>query len=107
MQRAAIARALQNGPSILLADEPTGNLDHANATAIFELFKKIRDENGTTVVVVTHDMQLASYADRAIHMADGQIVSGQVEKQSLLNATPEHDDNGTIAQEGARKELVL
>ena len=107
MQRAAIARALQNGPSILLADEPTGNLDHANATAIFELFKKIRDENGTTVVVVTHDMQLASYADRAIHMADGQIVSGQVEKQSLLNAAPEHDDNGTIAQEGARKELVL
>ena len=65
-QRAAIARALQNSPSILLADEPTGNLDHKNATAIFELFKKIRDENGTTVIVVTHDMGLASMADRVV-----------------------------------------
>lgn len=76
MQRAAIARALQNAPSILLADEPTGNLDHTNAMAIFELFKKIRDEHGTTVVVVTHDLQLAGMADRAIQMADGAIVSG-------------------------------
>ena len=74
MQRAAIARALQNNPAILLADEPTGNLDHANALAIFELFKKIRDEQGTTVVVVTHDLSLASLADRALHMSDGAII---------------------------------
>lgn len=74
MQRAAIARALQNQPSILLADEPTGNLDHANATAIFDLFKKIRDEKDTTVVVVTHDLSLAAMADRAIHMSDGALV---------------------------------
>lgn len=74
MQRAAIARALQNRPSILLADEPTGNLDRANALAIFELFKKISDEQGTTVVVVTHDMELAEMAGRSIHMADGAIV---------------------------------
>lgn len=73
MQRAAIARALQNNPPILLADEPTGNLDHKNALAIFELFKKIRDEHGTTVVVVTHDMQLAALADRSVHMADGSL----------------------------------
>lgn len=78
MQRAAIARALQNQPSILLADEPTGNLDHANATAIFELFKKIRDEQGTTVIVVTHDMTLASLADRSVHMSDGAVLSGEV-----------------------------
>ncbi len=78
MQRAAIARALQNQPSILLADEPTGNLDHANATAIFELFKKIRDEQGTTVIVVTHDMTLASLADRSVHMTDGAILSGEI-----------------------------
>lgn len=78
MQRAAIARALQNEPMILLADEPTGNLDHSNATAIFELFKQIRDEHGTTVIVVTHDMALASLADRAVHMSDGVIVSGNI-----------------------------
>lgn len=75
MQRAAIARALQNDPEILLADEPTGNLDRANATAIFELFKQIRDERGATVVVVTHDLALAGMADRAIHMSDGRLVA--------------------------------
>lgn len=75
MQRAAIARALQNAPSILLADEPTGNLDQANATAIFELFKKIRDENGTTIIVVTHDLRLASIADRSIQMIDGTVIA--------------------------------
>lgn len=74
MQRAAIARALQNSPSILLADEPTGNLDRANALAIFELFRNIRDTHGTTVLVVTHDMELADMADRSIHMSDGAIV---------------------------------
>jgi ABC-type lipoprotein export system ATPase subunit len=75
MQRAAIARALQNDPEILLADEPTGNLDRANATAIFELFQQIRDERGATVVVVTHDLALAAMADRAIHMSDGRITT--------------------------------
>lgn len=74
MQRAAIARALQNNPNILLADEPTGNLDRANALAIFELFKQIRDEQGTTVIVVTHDLELAGMADRAFHMSDGAVV---------------------------------
>ena len=83
MQRAAIARALQNNPAILLADEPTGNLDHTNALAIFELFKKIRDENGTTVIVVTHDLHLAAMADRAVHMTDGKITAGV--------ANPQHD----------------
>lgn len=75
MQRAAIARALQNDPEILLADEPTGNLDRTNATAIFELFQKIRDERGATIVVVTHDLALAGMADRAIHMSDGRIAA--------------------------------
>jgi ABC-type lipoprotein export system ATPase subunit len=75
MQRAAIARALQNNPDILLADEPTGNLDSTNAAAIFKLFQQIRDERGATVVVVTHDLTLASLADRAIHMSDGRITA--------------------------------
>lgn len=74
MQRAAIARALQNSPNILLADEPTGNLDRTNALAIFELFRNICEEHGTTVVVVTHDMELASLADRAIQMSDGSTI---------------------------------
>lgn len=74
MQRAAIARALQNNPGLLLADEPTGNLDRTNALAIFELFKDIRDKHGTTVIVVTHDMELADMADRTIHMSDGVLV---------------------------------
>ncbi len=74
MQRAAIARAMQNKPSILLADEPTGNLDSKNARAIFELFQQVRDEQGTTVVVVTHDMELAALADRSVHMSDGLLV---------------------------------
>lgn len=74
MQRAAIARALQNNPSILLADEPTGNLDRTNALAIFKLFRQICDKQGTTIIVVTHDLSLAGAADRIIDMSDGAIV---------------------------------
>jgi len=74
MQRAAIARALQNNPPILLADEPTGNLDRKNALAIFELFRTICDTQGTTVVVVTHDPGLAAMADRIIELQDGKII---------------------------------
>lgn len=74
MQRAAIARALMNSPKLLLADEPTGNLDSANAAAIFKLFEQLRTEYGTTIVVVTHDHLLASQADRIITLKDGAIV---------------------------------
>lgn len=74
MQRAAIARALLNRPKLLLADEPTGNLDSSNATTIFELFRRICDEQGTTVVVVTHDQHLASMADRSVALKDGRII---------------------------------
>jgi ABC-type lipoprotein export system ATPase subunit len=73
MQRAAIARALQNNPQILLADEPTGNLDRTNALAIFDLFRHICTEQGTTIVVVTHDLSLAATADRTIEMSDGAV----------------------------------
>lgn len=73
MQRAAIARALMNSPKLLLADEPTGNLDSANASAIFNLFEELRTKYGTTIVVVTHDRTLASQADRTITLSDGAI----------------------------------
>lgn len=74
MQRAAIARALLNQPEIILADEPTGNLDSVNGKAIIDLFEKIRDDFGTTIVVVTHDEAIGRRADRAIRLADGVVV---------------------------------
>ena len=74
MQRAAIARALLNKPQILLADEPTGNLDSTNGRAIIDLFEKIRDEFGTTIIVVTHDPAVAARADREIKLKDGVVV---------------------------------
>jgi ABC-type lipoprotein export system ATPase subunit len=74
MQRAAIARALLNSPTLLLADEPTGNLDSSNAESIFKLFREICETQGTTVVVVTHDKDLARLADRTVAMSDGRIV---------------------------------
>ncbi len=74
MQRAAIARALLNNPKILLADEPTGNLDRENAFAIMELFDTVRETYGTTVIVVTHDAELARRADREIKLQDGKVI---------------------------------
>lgn len=74
MQRAAIARALLNRPKLLLADEPTGNLDSANSKAIIELFDHIRKEFGTTIVIVTHDQSIADHADREIRLSDGVLL---------------------------------
>lgn len=78
MQRAAIARALLNKPQVILADEPTGNLDSQNSAAIIELFEKIRRDYGTTIVMVTHDQEIARRADREIKIKDGVVIwSGQ------------------------------
>lgn len=74
IQRAAIARALVNRPSIILADEPTGNLDSENSRDIITLFKRICDEFETTVVIATHDQEIAAQADRIITVKDGVIV---------------------------------
>jgi ABC-type lipoprotein export system ATPase subunit len=74
MQRAAIARAMMNHPKLILADEPTGNLDSSNAEAIMALFEEVRTKYGTTIVVVTHDQRVASKADRIIELKDGQIL---------------------------------
>ena len=73
-QRVAIARAFANNPSILLADEPTGNLDTQNGKIIFELLVKMNRNRGTTLVLVTHEKELAEQADRQIHLRDGRIV---------------------------------
>jgi putative ABC transport system ATP-binding protein len=72
-QRVAIARALANRPQLLLADEPTGNLDSKTGIDILELLRSICTDNGQTVVLVTHDFRAASYADRVLVLRDGQI----------------------------------
>lgn len=71
MQRVAILRALMNDPEIILADEPTGNLDFTNSQAIIDLFRKIREQRGMAIVVVTHDRKIAEQADRVIVLEDG------------------------------------
>ena len=73
-QRVAIARAFANAPAILLADEPTGNLDSKNGGHIFELLLKLNRERGTTLLLVTHDHQLADLANRKISLRDGRVV---------------------------------
>lgn len=74
-QRAAIARSLANKPSVLLADEPTGNLDSQNASHVMELLVRLQREQRTTLVLVTHDNDIASHADRLLKMRDGRITS--------------------------------
>ncbi len=74
-QRVAIARSLANGPSVLLADEPTGNLDSENAQHILELLTRLHREQNMTLVLVTHDPAIAGRASRTIQMKDGRIVS--------------------------------
>lgn len=73
IQRAAIARALLNRPSIILADEPTGNLDSTNSHDIIRLFQQIRERYGTTIVIATHDNEIAAQADRTITLKDGRL----------------------------------
>jgi putative ABC transport system ATP-binding protein len=73
-QRVALARALINKPSIILADEPTGNLDTKNSEAVLNLLRQSNKDLGQTVLMITHNPEAAEFSDRAIHMRDGQIV---------------------------------
>jgi lipoprotein-releasing system ATP-binding protein len=74
-QRVAIARALVTRPALLLADEPTGNLDTKTAASVFELFRRFNRESGCAVLVVTHDPRLSESCDRTINLVDGEVVS--------------------------------
>ena len=74
-QRVAIARALINNPSILMGDEPTGNLDSHNSENVFSIFKRLKEEKGLSLLVVTHDEDFAKRTDRIIQMEDGRIIS--------------------------------
>jgi putative ABC transport system ATP-binding protein len=78
----AIARALVNRPSLILADEPTGNLDSATSAEIMKLFQTLNRDQGITIVLVTHELDIAEYARRQIHFKDGSVVSDQITTSS-------------------------
>lgn len=82
-QRVAIARALVNEPAILLADEPTGALDSKTGVEIMDLFQRLHEEQGQTVILVTHDVHVAKHTKRIIKISDGKIVSDEVNKNPL------------------------
>jgi len=76
-QRVALARALVNRPSIILADEPTGNLDTKNSEVVLSMLRQTNKEFGQTVLMITHNPEAARYGDRTIHMRDGQVISAE------------------------------
>jgi lipoprotein-releasing system ATP-binding protein len=80
-QRVAVARALVNRPRLLLADEPTGNLDSANARAVYELFRELNRGMGQTILVVTHDPEWAARSDRVLRLLDGLLVGDERRKE--------------------------
>jgi putative ABC transport system ATP-binding protein len=88
-QRVGIARAFVAKPSIVFADEPTGNLDTKTTMEVMELIREIARDNHQTIVMVTHDRGLAQYADRVIHILDGKIQSIETTGQSLPEETEE------------------
>lgn len=113
LQRASIARALVNGPSIIIADEPTGNLDSVSARVVMELLSDIH-KLGNTVLMVTHNPSLTRYADRILYMLDGSIVYdeatavGEIPRrvQNAFNALRKSDDDEKIANVSAMIETM-
>ncbi|MGO9639997.1 MAG: ABC transporter ATP-binding protein [Candidatus Acidiferrales bacterium] len=76
-QRVAIARAIINEPKLVLADEPTGNLDSKNSEAVLSMLRQLNKELGQTIIMITHNPEAAAYADRVLHMRDGVVVDGE------------------------------
>lgn len=113
LQRAAIARALVNNPSIIIADEPTGNLDSVSARVVMELLSEVH-KLGNTVIMVTHNPSLTRYADRIIYMLDGSIVYDESNKvgevpnrvQKAVTALRKSDDDEKLANVSAMMETI-
>jgi putative ABC transport system ATP-binding protein len=82
-QRVALARAFMTRPPILMADEPTGNLDSANGQHVLELLVQLNREENTTLVLVTHDRELAEFADRVITLRDGRVLSDEPVERTI------------------------
>jgi len=100
-QRVAIARALMNEPPLVLADEPTGNLDTTNTSAVYELFRTINRESGTAFVIVTHDRGVAQRTDRILEVVDGRLV--QDVRNQYLESDPPTDRGG--ADDAVREDV--
>jgi putative ABC transport system ATP-binding protein len=106
-QRVALARALANDPPIVLADEPTGNLDSANGRHIMELLRKIHHGRGTTIVLVTHDAELAAIADARLMMRDGRVVENTLRPVERLGVAASAADGRQLQVERAGDPLML
>jgi putative ABC transport system ATP-binding protein len=91
-QRVAIARALVNQPAILLADEPTGNLDTKTGAEIIDLFQRLQRENNQTIIYVTHDPFIARHTSRIIHLVDGKVLHDERVENPIPAGTPRPDD---------------
>jgi putative ABC transport system ATP-binding protein len=90
-QRAAIARALANDPNLLIADEPTGNLDSKTAEQVFDIFIRLVEEQGKTLLMVTHDAHLADLIPRKIEIVDGRIVNDTRQQPSITIPMPSRE----------------
>jgi len=109
-QRVAIARALVNRPAILLADEPTGNLDSRTSVEIMQIFQTLNEEQGLTIVIVTHEQDIAQYAKRALEFRDGKlrrdnIVRERLVARDVLKTLPTAEEQAAEdAEDNAREE---
>ncbi len=106
-QRTAIARALIHGPDLVLADEPTGNLDSTTGESIMKLLRDLNREQGITLVVVTHDQEVAGYADRIVRLRDGQIDQVETLERDIDDAPANLETTETTNKEASRSKLTL